>query len=203
MDWYSSNYWTMANQAAIIAGFAFTQLTTELPETAYQNFLVEVLYLGTTAIAMGMELSVLITTTFATIWAPGLALKGPKGNKAMNLAVENLKAVQNHVFSFFVVGILFFHTSNIFLLWCVFDTLTAVCGTVTLGLLGVAMVWYIASLTYRLRVEVSDAVEGRINVLGHLDNVEDIDEILEERRQGRGQQQQAARSSHETAPLLR
>ncbi|KAL8431495.1 hypothetical protein ACSSS7_005204 [Eimeria intestinalis] len=173
LDWYTNNYWTLSQQAALLAGFAFSQITTALPPDV--SFALEASYLLLAALSLGMQLCVIVTTTFCCMWGPGLALRGPDGVRSVNAAVENLKAEQGTVFFMFVAGLSCFFTSNILLLWCYFEEWVAFASSIFLGAFVVVIAYYAIILTYQLRVREMDAVEGTIEALRAYDDIADLD----------------------------
>ncbi|KAL8449282.1 hypothetical protein Emag_003666 [Eimeria magna] len=173
LDWYTNNYWTLSQQAALLAGFAFSQITTALPPDV--SFSLEASYLLLAALSLGMQLCVIVTTTFCCMWGPGLALRGPDGVRSVNAAVENLKAEQGTVFFMFVAGLSCFFTSNILLLWCYFEEWVAFASSLFLGGFVLVIAYYAVTLTYQLRVRETDAVEGTIEALKAYDDIADLD----------------------------
>lgn len=159
--------------AALLAGFAFSQITTALPSDV--SFALEASYLLLAALSLGMQLCVIVTTTFCCMWGPGLALRGPDGVRSVNAAVESLKAEQGTVFFMFVAGLSCFFTSNILLLWCYFEEWVAFASSIFLGGFVVVIAYYTLTLTYQLRVAESDAVDGTIDALKAYENIADLD----------------------------
>ncbi|KAL8434892.1 hypothetical protein Efla_000703 [Eimeria flavescens] len=201
LDWYTNNYWTLSQQAALLAGFAFSQITTALPSDV--SFALEGSYLLLAALSLGMQLCVIVTTTFCCMWGPGLALRGPDGVRSVNAAVENLKAEQGPVFFMFVAGLTCFFSSNILLLWCYFEEWVAFACSLFLGGFVFVIAYYAISLTYQLRVDDSEAVEGRIDALKAYDNIADLDACyaghfpeVEERKWETAENAQVARGGH-------
>lgn len=74
LDYYINNFWTLSQQSALLAGFAFAQLTTRLPSNV--SLEIEAPYLILTVASLTLHLSVLISTIFCCVWGPGLALRG-------------------------------------------------------------------------------------------------------------------------------
>merc|ERR550514_2102606 len=120
VDWYCSNYSTMTGQAAMLAGFAFTQLTTPMPEDHEPPFFIEFWYMFLTSMSIGLELSVIILSTFLSVWAPSLALRGKKGTSDLHKAVDCLRDYQALVFLYFLSGWIIFFVSNILQVWIYF-----------------------------------------------------------------------------------
>lgn len=74
LNWYTNNLWTLSQQSALLAGFAFGHLMAPLPDQV--PFFMECSYLCCTVSALGFHLCVLVNTTFCCVWGPGLALRG-------------------------------------------------------------------------------------------------------------------------------
>merc|ERR1719258_881888 len=101
LDWYTTNYDTMAIQAAMFAGFAFEQITEPVPEGT--AIWMEIAYVVLTAITLGLELTVCMSCTFCCIFGKGLALRGPNGARSVHLALDNLHKEQSLIFTQFLV----------------------------------------------------------------------------------------------------
>ena len=86
LDWYVTNFGTLATQATVVAGFSFGQLTISIPENV--SLPAEMIYIILTSMAMALELYVTTVCTFATIWAPGIALRGPSGFRSVAKAID-------------------------------------------------------------------------------------------------------------------
>ena len=71
LDWYSTNYSSFTGQAAMLAGFAFSQLTTPMPEDHPPPFMLEFVYMILTCTCIGLSLSVILICTFLSVWGPG------------------------------------------------------------------------------------------------------------------------------------
>merc|ERR1719277_2043442 len=102
VDWYCGNYSTMIGQAAMLAGFAFTQLTTPMPEEHQPPFYIEFWYMFLTSMSIGLELSVIILSTSLAVWGPSLALRGKMGTADLHKAVDCLRDYQLLVFMYFL-----------------------------------------------------------------------------------------------------
>ncbi|CDJ66463.1 hypothetical protein, conserved [Eimeria necatrix] len=173
LDWYTNNYWTLSQQAALLAGFAFSQITTSLPE--HLPFALEASYLLLAALSLGLQLCVIITTTFCCMWGPGLALRGPDGVRSVDEAVDKMKGEQGVVFFLFVLGTVCFFVSNVLLLWCYFESNVAAASSLFMGGFVLLIIYYSVTLTYQLRVRETEAVEGNIDALRAYGNITDLD----------------------------
>ncbi|KAF8822103.1 hypothetical protein IE077_001045 [Cardiosporidium cionae] len=173
LDWYTNNYWTLSQQGALLAGFAFAQMSTTLPEST--SFLLESAYLVCVTVSMGMQLCVVVITTLCCMWGPGLALRGPHGTRSVNDAVDNLRMEQTYVFAFFVSGLFTFYTSNILRLWCFFEEWVALVSTIILSIFLLLILYYTCMLTFRLRVTKEEAVCGRVEALKIYEGIVDLD----------------------------
>lgn len=80
----------------MLAGFAFAQLTTPMPDPQ-PPFSLELAYLFLTCVAVGLELSAIILSTFLSTWAPSLALRGKMGSADLHKAVDTLRDYQASV----------------------------------------------------------------------------------------------------------
>eukprot|EP00930_Biecheleria_cincta_P036214 TRINITY_DN24849_c0_g1_i1.p2 TRINITY_DN24849_c0_g1~~TRINITY_DN24849_c0_g1_i1.p2 ORF type:complete len:154 (+),score=21.92 TRINITY_DN24849_c0_g1_i1:145-606(+) len=92
LGWCTRNYDTMACQAALLAGFAFEQITQAMPQGTGPKL--EVLYLSLTVGALGFNLCVCTACAFCCIFGQALALRGPDGARSVNAAVDGLQERQ-------------------------------------------------------------------------------------------------------------
>ena len=93
LNYYVNNYNTFGTQAALLAGFTLSALT----EISYEGTLdLGLPFHISTAICLTAGLHCVLTTTFVTVWGPGLALRGPKGS--MVRAVEGMVKEKDMIF---------------------------------------------------------------------------------------------------------
>mmetsp|Transcript_15302 Transcript_15302/g.24940 ORF Transcript_15302/g.24940 Transcript_15302/m.24940 type:complete len:191 (+) Transcript_15302:3-575(+) len=178
VEWYCQNYSMMTGQAAMLAGFAFTQLSTPVPSDHPPPFLVEFWYLFLTCSSIGLELSAIVLSAFLSVWGPSLALRGKKGTDDLHRAVECLRDYQDLIFFYFLVGWVLFFFSSILQVWVYFKRKVAL--VVTFPMMGfvVAIFWYIYSLSSKLRVTEEDVVVGKIDAISPYENIGDLDQSL-------------------------
>jgi len=178
VDWYCGNYSTIAGQAAMLAGFAFTQLTTPMPEDYEPPIVLEFGYLFLTCTAIGLELSAIILSTFLCVWGPSLALRGRGGSADLHKAVDCLRDYQFLVFLYFMAGWVIFFLSTLLQVWIYFKRRVAVVVSVPLSLFIAAIVWYSWDITRQLRLDDRDAVAGKIEHLQPYEYIGDLDHGL-------------------------
>lgn len=178
VDWYCGNYSTIAGQAAMLAGFAFTQLTTPMPDDYVPPIVLEFGYLFLTCMAIGLELSAIMLSTFLTVWGPSLALRGRRGVTDLHRAVDCLRDYQFLTFSYFIIGWVLFFISNILQVWIYFKRRVALVVSFPMSLFIVAIVWYSYDITFKLRLQNGQSVEGRIGIFKPYEYIGDIDHGL-------------------------
>lgn len=178
IDWYCGNYATITGQAAMLAGFAFSQLTTPMPEGQAIPFVLEFFYLFLTCVAIGLELSAIILSSCLSVWAPSLALKGKRGAADLHKAVDCLKNYQFYVFMYFIIGWILFFVSNICQIWIYFRRRIAVVVTIPMLCFICAILWYAFSITYKLRLDEDSVVTGKIDHFAPYEGVGDLDHGL-------------------------
>ncbi|EPT29405.1 hypothetical protein TGME49_259050 [Toxoplasma gondii ME49] len=176
LDWYTNNYWTLSQQGALLAGFSFSLITASLPKDA--SFFLESLYLLLAALALGLQMCVVVTTTLCCMWGPGLALRGPDGIRSVHTAVDSLKSEHSYVFAFFFLGLLSFYLSNLPLVFLLFEDWIAISASALLALFLFLIFYYTIRLTSQLRVSEADAVEGKIAALRAYEDIADLDEAV-------------------------
>jgi len=178
IDWYCDNYSTINVQAAMLAGFAFAQITTPMPEEPAPALMLEFAYLFLTCTALGLELSAIVLSTFLSVWAPSLALRGKEGTMDLHKAVLCLHEYQNLIFLYFIVGWLLFFISSICQVWIYFRRRVAIVVTFPLSLFVVAILYYTFSIMNSLRLDDSEAVVGKIDHFEAYEYIGDLDHGL-------------------------
>lgn len=175
VDWYCGTYSTMTGQAALLAGFAFSQLTTPMPEDPEPTLALQFWYLFLTCMAIGLELSAIILSAFLSVWAPSLALRGRSGAADLHKAVDCLRDYQFMVFIYFVSGWFVYFLSSILQVWIYFKRRVAVVVTFPLGCFIVAIIWNTCDITAKLRLGESEIVSGKIEQFQPYDFVGDLE----------------------------
>jgi len=192
VDWYIGCYSTMTGQATMLAGFAFAQLTTPMPEEPEPGLALQFWYLFLTCMAIGLELSAIILSAFLCVWAPSLALRGKGGAADLHRAVDCLRDYQFMVFIYFVSGWFVFFVSNILQVWIYFKEQVALVVTFPLCCFIIAIIWYSYDITSKLRLGEDEAVTGKIEHFQPYDFIGDLE--LHSRAAG-------AHSTEHTAPI--
>lgn len=175
VDWYCGNYATLTGQAAMLAGFAFGQLTTPIPENHPPPYIVEWLYLFLTCMCIGLELSVVLICTSLTVWGPGMALRGPNGTADLHRAVDTLKDYQSLVFVYFITGWFVFFVSAILQVWIYFKHRVAIVVTIPFVIYTFLILYYSFDITMKMRISNASAVQGRMQALAAYETIGDID----------------------------
>lgn len=180
VDWYCGNYATLTGQAAMLAGFAFGQLTTPIPENHPPPYMVEWFYLFLTCCTIGLELSVVLICTSLTVWGPGLALRGPHGTADLHRAVDTLRDYQSLVFVYFIAGWFLFFISAILQVWIYFKHRVAIVVTIPFVIYTFLILFYSCELTMKMRISNVAAVSGRMQALTAYEAIGDLDHGLHE-----------------------
>lgn len=178
LDWYCGNYSAMMGQSAMLAGFAFGQLTTGMPEEHPPLFWLEFGYLFLTCLVIGLELSAIVLSTALAVWGPSLALRGKGGSADLHRAVDCLRDYQELVFLCFMVGWILYFLSAILQVWIYFRRRVAIVVTFPMSFFCFAILWYSFTITNALRVREVDAVSGKIDAFSPYENIGDIDHGL-------------------------
>lgn len=176
LEWYTTNYDTMALQAAMFAGFAFEQITEPVPEGT--ALWMEVTYLILTAMTLGFELTVCMSCTFCCIFGKGLALRGPHGARSMHMAVDNLSKEQTLIFTQFLVGILGYLLSHVVEMWIYFRPRIALTVSIPLVIFFLAIVYYTYSIVQKLHLAEEKQLTGQIAAWTPYERINDLDEEM-------------------------
>jgi len=176
VEWYCNNYSMMTGQAAMLAGFAFTQLSTPVPSDHPPSFQIEFWYLFLTCASIGLELSAIVLSAFLSVWGPSLALRGKHGIHDLHRAVDCLRDYQDLVFFYFLLGWVLFFVSSIIQIWVYFKQKVALVVSFPLLCFVVVVIYYIVTLTKKLRISEDEVVLGRIDALKPYEHIGDLDD---------------------------
>lgn len=189
MDWYTSNFGTIISQAAMLAGFAFSQLMTPMPTKHAPSVSTQFSYLTLTSVAIGFELVVIICCTYLVVWGPGLALRGQAGSSDLHAAISVMRDFQQPFFFFFIVGWVAYFVSSMFQLWIYYEH--AIAGTVLIAyaVFLFAIVYYSVYLTWTLKLRSGETVEGKMDILEPYEQIGDIDDGIHGHTHGHTQRQ--------------
>ena len=170
----------------MLAGFSFGQLLAPLPDKHEPGYTTQLHYFCLTAFAFAIELLVIIGCTYLSNWGPGLALRGAHGGRDLHRAVSALKEFQLLMFSLFIAGWICFFASSLFQLWIYFPHIIAEIVLLPYSLFLVAILWYVAWITWRLKLPASESVEGKMDILQPYEEIGDIDAGIHRGRAGSG-----------------
>eukprot|EP00933_Yihiella_yeosuensis_P060353 TRINITY_DN6288_c3_g1_i1.p1 TRINITY_DN6288_c3_g1~~TRINITY_DN6288_c3_g1_i1.p1 ORF type:complete len:229 (-),score=35.74 TRINITY_DN6288_c3_g1_i1:151-837(-) len=176
LDFYTNNYWIWGGTAVIMAGFAFGELTEEIPEGT--NDILAMSYLGFTAICLSLDLCIITWTVLICIWGPGMALRGPDGMKSFHDAVDFLKNEQSQIYTAFVVSVIAYFGSSCCLLWVYPSTdLVNTAGTCVLLLCLVALTFVQCRLDFAIGAlgNAHEDVDGQIHAFRTFEHISDLD----------------------------
>ncbi|CAD7923537.1 unnamed protein product [Amoebophrya sp. A120] len=185
LNWYTSNYGSIIGQAAMLAGFAFSQLTKKLPDDEdVPSYVTQMWYLGFTCIAIGLELVVIFGCTYMSNWGPGLALRGLQGTADLHRAVAGLRDFQMLFFILFILGWVCYFISSLFQLWIYFDHSVASIVIIPNACFVVLICYYSVSITTMLRIPYDQAVEGKMDLFSPYEVIGDIDDGIHKTEAG-------------------
>mmetsp|Transcript_15107 Transcript_15107/g.22725 ORF Transcript_15107/g.22725 Transcript_15107/m.22725 type:complete len:406 (+) Transcript_15107:142-1359(+) len=138
MNYYVTTFSSFGTQAALIAGFTLGALTGLDVEAFTVNEAWRAIFWLSTSISMAASIHCVLTTTFANIYGPNLALRGPSGS--MVRAVKGMIAEKTAIFVSFIVSLIAFQCMTLATTWVVMKTYaSSVCTAV---LMVGAVYWY-------------------------------------------------------------
>eukprot|EP00927_Polykrikos_kofoidii_P062160 TRINITY_DN56980_c0_g1_i1.p1 TRINITY_DN56980_c0_g1~~TRINITY_DN56980_c0_g1_i1.p1 ORF type:complete len:191 (+),score=34.18 TRINITY_DN56980_c0_g1_i1:69-641(+) len=126
LNFFVGVFSTMSSTSGMLAGFASSALTLEIP--TWENDELVVAFLVFAACAFGMNLLVVLIATLAGVWAPGRALRG-QGTEDLTVAIEVLERHQQSAMRFFILGLFSYFISAIMITWLLFDHVGAIIVT--------------------------------------------------------------------------
>ena len=109
LEYYVNVYNSIGTQAALIAGFTITSMTS-IDLTDMQLTPSKGAYFILNTITLCTSVQCVLSTIFVVVCGPGLALRGPEGS--MVRAVNGMLKEQSHIFRAFIASILFFAAST-------------------------------------------------------------------------------------------
>lgn len=118
LDHYVHCCLTLSAPAALIAGFAYTGLSSEIPEADANLphfWIAEGLYYVSALAAMVFEVAAVVKATLIALLGPHLALRGPPGSVAR--AVEQMEPAYMRALKYFWCGLFCFHISAALTVW--------------------------------------------------------------------------------------
>merc|ERR1719277_13974 len=166
----------------MLAGFAFGQLTTGMPEDVDTNFWLEFVYLFLTCVVIGLELAAIILSTALSVWGPSLALRGKGGTQDLHRAIDCLRDYQELVFLCFMVGWILYFFSVILMVWLYFRRRVAFVVSFPLAAFVFGIFYYTFTITNALRLDERDAVSGKIEAFQPYEHIGDLDHGLKHER---------------------
>jgi len=138
MDYYVAAFSSFGTQASLIAGFTLGTLT-GLDVASYSVSEVwRAVFWISTSISMAASIHCVLTTTFANIYGPNLALRGPSGS--MVRAVKGMIAEKSAIFVSFIIALVAFQCMTLATTWVVMKFYGACVCTVLL--IGGGVYWY-------------------------------------------------------------
>eukprot|EP00933_Yihiella_yeosuensis_P054126 TRINITY_DN52496_c0_g1_i1.p1 TRINITY_DN52496_c0_g1~~TRINITY_DN52496_c0_g1_i1.p1 ORF type:complete len:231 (-),score=15.45 TRINITY_DN52496_c0_g1_i1:104-796(-) len=180
IDWYCENYGVMTGQAAMLAGFAFSYLTAEIPEgDNAPHIVLEFCYFFLVCLSIGLELAVIIISSYLSVWGPSLALRGSNGTADLHKACDCLRDYQKLVFRCFLVGWCTYFVASILQVWIYYSKQVAGIVTFPLGGFVLAIVWYSYDLTAKLALPEDRIVIGKIEHFQAYEFIGDIDKGIQ------------------------
>jgi hypothetical protein len=183
LDWYTTNYDTMAMQAAMFAGFAFEQITEPVPDGT--DFKLEVIYITLTGCTLGLQLCVCLACTFCCIFGKGLALRGPNGARSVHVALDNLHKEQKTVFIQFLLGILTYLASSLVGTWISFRPRIAFTVSIPLFVFFFAIIYYVMDIYHKLYLGDDKALTGHLAGYSTYERIHDLDEEVHKPLEGK------------------
>jgi hypothetical protein len=191
INFFTSNFNSLATQSALLAGFAFSALSSI--DTKDDHTLLAFFFYASTAISMCLNLLVVISCTFCNMWGPGMALRGPDGSMAK--AVSGMDAERQEIFLFFGLGLWFLMLGLIAVAWCKAFWHNAVLVTFIAVVFMQLFLRYTRRIWNRFSLENTEVVSGTL-VLGGVDaGTFEIGRVSNRREQAQAQQAQSENST--------
>lgn len=169
LDFFLSNFGTVAGQAAMLAGFSFTGFTINFNDmegmSALDNPILRASFYVVSSMSLGFFLLTVSNCALCTIYGPNLALRGPDGS--MDRAVRILQRERTRTFAFFGVGLVCFHVSAILLSLLIHHLHSSLPVTITLVAFLFAFFFYGSDIYHNLLIPEDAVVSGQFKIGGY------------------------------------
>ena len=116
IEQYQNCFKTMAGTSALLSGFAYGAISTPTYNQTDNLFIIKFGYLASITAAMGIGLIIIVISSFCSIFGAGLALRGNKGADSVHQAVKVMGQYFNLNLGFFMMQLLLFQVSLIFMM---------------------------------------------------------------------------------------
>ena len=164
LQYFVSNLAMIGSASALLAGFAlggfhfgYESLQESLPGWKYRKE-IETVFLLLSAISMSMSLLAVCHTTLCTMYAPGLALRGPDPEGSVFEAATGLLIEHHTSKRLFFGGLFSFIASAMIMCWFKFLAMQATMATAIFGLtsIGVGIIFRRQHYLFRPSKVVTD-----------------------------------------------
>ena len=112
VSYMTERFNSIGTQSSLIGGFVVAQLTAVQPggddNTLYS---VKQIFWGSSALSLACSVHCILNSTFAAVWGPGLALRGPTGS--VSKAYWAMVSERRHIMIAYVLSLLFFVVQTI------------------------------------------------------------------------------------------
>jgi hypothetical protein len=172
LNYFVGLYGTLSGMAAFLAGFAYRALTSHIPEET--NLLVSTVFYAITAAAVGLEVIAISNSAFCTVYGPGMALRGNRGLKSMEVAVDVLQNKSEQTLKYFMMGLYGQIISSAILAWIRYSALNALLINMGLAGLCIFIMKWAEQIFSDLYVKKEEALVGQIRAEQVADPSRDI-----------------------------
>ncbi|CAE7874422.1 unnamed protein product [Symbiodinium sp. KB8] len=162
----------------MLAGFAFNFLTAPMPKDKEPCIWLEFFYFFCVSTALGAELGVIVISSYLSVWAPSLALRGKRGAVDLHKACDTLRDYQALVFSCFMCGWIVHFIASILQVWIFYKRSIATFVSIPFLLFTVAIIWYLVDLRQKLSLSETEVVTGKISHFQPYEQIGDLDHGL-------------------------
>lgn len=138
MQYYVNTFSSFGTQGSLIAGFTLGALVgLDVRDFDVHGFWKGLFWISS-SIAMATSIHCILTTTFANIYGPNLALRGPSGS--MVRAVKGMIAEKSGIFMSFIMCLIAFQFMTLAVTWVMMETYSSAVSTIVLTV--GALYWY-------------------------------------------------------------
>ena len=189
VSYMTERFNSIGTQSSLIGGFVVAQLTAIQPGSDPNTLEgIKQVFWGASAISLACSVHCILNSTFAAVWGPGLALRGPTGS--VSRAYWSMVNERKHIMVAYVASLLFFVLQTIMGFYIMDEkvgfSISSVFATVTMTLGSMYSLWTLFRMSRRFffsgaGVSMGRELDGDTTVRGRYgtDGAEDPDQMAE------------------------
>lgn len=184
VSYMTDRFNAIGTQSSLLAGFIVTTLTAVSAADPGTTEWVRQTFWASSALSLMFSLHCVLCSTFAAVWGPGLALRGPTGS--VSKAYFNMVRERQHIMISYVLSLLFFVVQSIMAFYILDEKLglsaSSLTATLILGLGSVVSALFLGRMGRRFfyRETILSSLNPDSRASENVFQTQDPDQIVEE-----------------------